>query len=67
KIETHTFQNDSIGPIKLTISIGVAVGDANYSTQQKDWLAVADKCLYYAKDNGRNQTAIEVVDIATKR
>jgi diguanylate cyclase (GGDEF)-like protein len=60
-IAAYVFQDGSIGPVKLTISIGIAVGDASYSNQQEDWLSVADKCLYDAKHNGRNQTKIAVV------
>lgn len=60
-IAAYVFQDGSIGPVKLTISMGIALGDASFSTQQEDWFSVADKCLYDAKHNGRNQTKLAVV------
>ena len=44
-------------PVKVTISLGVA----EVSTQMlsySDWLALADKALYQAKELGRNQTFV---------
>jgi two-component system cell cycle response regulator len=42
-------------PIKVTISLGVAtLGDSDYA-QPEDLIATADKYLYRAKKNGRNQ------------
>ncbi len=55
KVENSVLHKDH--PIKGTISLGVAEISAdmlNYS----DWLAVADKALYQAKKQGRNQTVV---------
>jgi diguanylate cyclase len=43
--------------IQFTISLGIAClgTDMNNAT---DWLVQSDKALYYAKENGRNQTAV---------
>ena len=60
-IANYVFKDGSIGPVKLTISMGIAVGEASYSTQQEEWFSVADKCLYDAKHNGRNQTKLAMV------
>jgi diguanylate cyclase (GGDEF)-like protein len=60
-IANYVFKDGSIGPVKLTISMGIAVGDASYSTEQEEWFSVADKCLYDAKHNGRNQTKLAMV------
>ena len=53
-------------PIRLTISVGIAVGKASYSYLGEDWFAVADECLYFAKDNGRNRTKITVIESSAK-
>ena len=63
KISNHHFEYQLIGPVKITISVGIAVGKARCSTQQDFWLAIADKCLYLAKNNGRNQTVIKIVTV----
>ncbi|PKH86021.1 sensor domain-containing diguanylate cyclase [Colwellia sp. Bg11-28] len=66
QIAAYAFKDDGKGPITLTISVGIAVGQAKYSNLGEDWFAVADECLYEAKDNGRNQTKITVIDISAK-
>ena len=60
----HQFNQASIGPIQLTISIGAMVSEANFSHNQDAWFSVADSCLYEAKNKGRNQTIIKKI-IAT--
>jgi diguanylate cyclase (GGDEF)-like protein len=60
-IAAYVFEDGLIGPVKVTISMGISVGEASYSNQQEEWFSVADKCLYDAKHNGRNQTKLEVV------
>jgi diguanylate cyclase (GGDEF)-like protein len=62
QVAAFEFNDDDKGPITLTISVGIAVGKASYSNLGEDWFAVADECLYYAKDNGRNQTKITVIE-----
>ena len=66
EIANYPFKKDAIGPVKLTVSIGVAIGDAQYSNEQGDWFTVADKCLYQAKSNGRNQTNIKLLSCNDK-
>ena len=43
----------------VTISVGVATVDENGSTPQ-EMIAYSDKCLYKAKENGRNQVVYEI-------
>jgi diguanylate cyclase (GGDEF)-like protein/PAS domain S-box-containing protein len=43
--------------ITITISIGVCELNANIGSL-KEWLVAADKSLYLAKQNGRNQTVV---------
>ena len=45
--------------IKLTISCGVTTYQQQANVQVEDIFACADKALYRAKDNGRNQVQIE--------
>ena len=66
QIASYEFKYDDKGPIRLTISVGIAVGKASYSYLGEDWFAVADECLYFAKDNGRNQTKITVIESSAK-
>lgn len=66
QVAAFEFKDDDKGPITLTISVGIAVGKASYSNLGEDWFAVADECLYYAKDNGRNQTKITVIESSAK-
>lgn len=62
QIANYSFKYNLKDSIQLTISIGIAFGNANYSREQEDWLIIADECLYLAKNNGRNQTEIKVLD-----
>ncbi len=59
KVAHHQFKQAAIGPVNLTISIGVMVSEANFSHKQEAWFSVADSCLYEAKNKGRNQTIIK--------
>ncbi|MDR3088573.1 MAG: diguanylate cyclase [Desulfobulbaceae bacterium] len=53
-ITNATIESDK-GAIRCTVSIGVSVaGDAGLEAA----LAVADKCLYTAKENGRNRVVV---------
>ena len=47
------------GPLQITISIGVASVPHTRITSAKELLVVADKALYRAKKNGRNQVQAE--------
>lgn len=46
------------GPVSRTVSIGVATFHSNI-TSVDQFLAVADRALYRAKERGRNQTVIQ--------
>ena len=61
KVAHHQFKQADIGPVNLTISIGVMVSEANFSYKQEAWFSVADSCLYEAKNKGRNQTIIKKI------
>jgi diguanylate cyclase (GGDEF)-like protein len=47
--------DETLGCVRLTISIGVASLDGN-TRELTDLLAAADAALYYAKETGRNKT-----------
>lgn len=66
KIANYEFINEGIGPIQVTISLGVALGSASYSHHKEDWLTIADEALYQAKDNGRNQVIIKELGLHKK-
>jgi two-component system cell cycle response regulator len=44
--------------IPLTISIGLAIKDEQETIKKEDLILRADKALYRAKHNGRNQTVL---------
>ncbi|WNC73163.1 diguanylate cyclase [Thalassotalea psychrophila] len=44
---------------KLTASFGAIIAPATFSEEVKDWIKVADLCLYKAKNSGRNNVKIE--------
>ncbi|TKB47547.1 diguanylate cyclase [Thalassotalea mangrovi] len=47
-------------PFHVTASIGAILAPATYSDQTQDWIQLADKKLYQAKREGRNQVCIEI-------
>lgn len=49
--------------ITLTVSIGIAESTARAKLDHKELIALADKRLYLAKNNGRNQTVSECIGI----
>ncbi|ATC95271.1 diguanylate cyclase [Pseudoalteromonas tunicata] len=51
---TIIFDNNQI---KLTISLGLAPYKKSY-LQHEQWIADADKALYYSKENGRNRVTV---------
>lgn len=57
KIELHPFVINQHLTAKLTISIGVVTFDSRYDSFD-DMVITADKALYKAKENGRNQVVI---------
>ncbi|SDB42373.1 diguanylate cyclase (GGDEF) domain-containing protein [Pseudidiomarina indica] len=56
-VREHEFDTDH-GPLKITVSIGVAVAAAGDYDQPTQLLAVADEALYRAKAAGRDQIRI---------
>lgn len=56
-IKNHTFDIPEIGPIRITVSIGVAC----FPKDAKDWrgiLNMADQMMYDAKDQGRSRVCL---------
>jgi two-component system cell cycle response regulator len=58
-IADETFEiSGSVEPIRITVSIGIAIGGKNNLSSSK-LLVAADTALYQAKENGRNQVCCE--------
>lgn len=50
---------DGQAPLQVTISIGIALQDAQTTyRRQTDWLAAADAALFRAKEEGRNRVMV---------
>lgn len=49
--------------LKYTISIGIAVFDANQDKSLNSYIDMADKALYYSKQTGRNKVSVYGIDI----
>ncbi|MGF2686653.1 transporter substrate-binding domain-containing protein [Marinobacter sp. DUT-3] len=47
--------------IQLTISIGLAIGTPDTTTEPDEFLRQADQALYLAKQNGRNRLEVQTV------
>ena len=54
EIAAQSFRLDDDNFYQMTVSIGVAIANANYSVKIEQWISIADKQLYWVKDNGRN-------------
>jgi diguanylate cyclase (GGDEF)-like protein len=54
EISEHRFSFDNKDSFQITVSIGVAIANASYSAKIENWISIADKQLYWVKDNGRN-------------
>ena len=48
--------NAEAGPLTISVSIGVAVSNGDYSSSQL--IDIADKALYHAKETGRNKVVL---------
>ncbi len=55
-VETHLFEAGSEGPLRLTISIGVATCP-DHGESREPLLDAADKAMYRAKSRGRNRVS----------
>ena len=54
EIEAATFETDQ-GPLKVTLSLGIATYPDSADKKQA-LIDLADQCLYFAKEHGRNQS-----------
>ena len=54
EIEAATFETDQ-GPLKVTLSLGIATYPDSADKKQT-LIDLADQCLYFAKEHGRNQS-----------
>lgn len=54
---SQSFDISHIGPIKITLSIGVATTSSDCKTKE-ELIEKADRALYHAKHNGRNRSAL---------
>lgn len=65
-IEQKTFSND-LHSMRLTVSVGLAIcAPAENFIDAKELVRAADRALYIAKENGRNQVAISPPLAASK-
>lgn len=58
RCESHPFASE-VGPLKVTMSGGLAFMDQATIISGDDLLKKADDCLYKAKENGRNQIQVQ--------
>ncbi len=56
-ITKHIFQDDNLTVGNITVSIGIVHMDLERTRDFSIYYRTADKALYHAKDNGRNQIA----------
>ncbi|MGZ6131681.1 MAG: GGDEF domain-containing protein, partial [Myxococcaceae bacterium] len=55
-VQAKVFQTE-LGPLQVTISVGIAAAPAN-GTGKQELVDLADQCLYFAKRNGRNRSIL---------
>ena len=58
-VRSHRFEVANGNKVAVTISLGVATVDEGGNTPQ-EIIEFADKCLYKAKENGRNQVVYKL-------
>jgi len=56
-VMNKSFDISHIGPIKITLSIGIAAVPSDAKTKE-ELIDKADKALYFAKHNGRNRSVL---------
>jgi diguanylate cyclase (GGDEF)-like protein len=61
-VETHIF-NKQKSPIRLTVSIGMALLPSSRAASAEDLFHLADLALYCAKKRGRNRIEVGIADI----
>jgi diguanylate cyclase (GGDEF)-like protein len=64
-VQAKVFQSE-VGPLQVTISVGIAAVPANGSAKQ-ELIDLADQCLYFAKRNGRNRSVLPQVMESPRR
>lgn len=57
-VQEHTYRYNT-HKIQLTVSMGIAVKSAEENITTEKLIAEADRCLYIAKETGRNRTEIK--------
>jgi two-component system, cell cycle response regulator len=55
-VKAEVFQTE-MGPLKVTLSLGIATCPEHASDKQA-LVDLADRCLYFAKEHGRNQSVV---------
>jgi diguanylate cyclase (GGDEF)-like protein len=58
KVETRDLTSRLGQPIRLTISLGIAVSDSRGDFSEEEWVRRADEALYQAKSQGRNRAVL---------
>ncbi len=48
------------GPVRVTISLGVATLEAGKPVDKEELMAAADRALYQSKQNGRNRVTASI-------
>lgn len=65
RIRALTVDPGSAEPIRVTASIGAAVGVPTAGTRMRDFMCLADRLLYQAKSEGRDRVVLGPLDAIT--
>jgi len=57
-VENSDFSEDSSNPLKVTISVGIAMFPQKGLNNADDIIKAADEALYHAKEAGRNKAIV---------